>query len=62
MRNAPRPAEIEALCTDEERQLLSDPDVPDEVKNEIRERLDLLHAVDAEHEHSEDEREERSLS
>lgn len=50
----PVETEIEALCTDEERRLLSDPDVPEDVKNEIRERLDTFEETDAEHEHAED--------
>lgn len=50
----PQDPEIEALVTDEERRLLENPDVPDDVKTEIGERLDTFHEVDAEHEHAED--------
>jgi hypothetical protein len=56
--NDPPKTDIEAFIDDEERSLLSDPKVPDEVKNEIRERLDMFRDLDAEHEHAEDAREE----
>lgn len=55
--NEPVERDIEALCTDEERRILQDPNVPEDVKNEIRERLDTFQDLDAEHEHAEDARE-----
>jgi hypothetical protein len=36
----PLPQELEKLLTDEERQVLDEPDTPDEVKAEIVERLE----------------------
>ncbi|MGZ5173136.1 MAG: hypothetical protein ACXWCW_03230 [Burkholderiales bacterium] len=46
--------EIEALVTDEERRVLMDSDVPEEVKTEIVERLDSFRESDLEQERAED--------
>lgn len=45
--------QIEALVTDEERRALDNPNVPEDVKNEIRERLERFRAADSEREHQE---------
>jgi len=45
--------QIEALVTDEERRTLDDPNVPDDVKNEIRERLERFSASDLDQERPE---------
>lgn len=47
MDNEPLQQQIDALVTGEDQRALDDPNVPDEVKNEIRERLDRRSAVDA---------------
>ncbi len=56
--NEPAQEAIEALVTDEERDVLMNPDVPDDVKDEIRERLDSFHESDLEQERAEDARNE----
>ena len=56
--NEPIQEEIELLVTDEERSSLDDPNVPEEVKTEIMERLDRFKALDLEHAQAEDERDE----
>ena len=45
--------QIEALVTGEERRALDDPDVPDDVKNEIRERLERFSTSDLERQRQE---------
>lgn len=44
--NEPVQAQIEMVVTDEERQALEDPDVPEEVKAEIVERLERFRQAD----------------
>jgi hypothetical protein len=44
--NEPDQNRIEALLTDEERTLLTDPDVPADVKVEILQRLNSFEAAD----------------
>lgn len=43
----PAQRDIEALVTDEERRALAQPDVPEEVKSEISERLERFAEEDA---------------
>ena len=50
----PEQRELEALLDDEERKLLDDPDVPDDVKAEIGERLKRFREEDLEAELAED--------
>ncbi|MGZ5256057.1 MAG: hypothetical protein ACXWC0_00295 [Burkholderiales bacterium] len=52
--NEPVQKEIEALVTDEERRVVMDSDVPEEVKTEIVERLDSFRESDLEQERAED--------
>ena len=54
----PEQEEIEMLVTDEERLALNDLDVPEDVKNEIRERLDRFRDADLEEMRAEDARNE----
>jgi hypothetical protein len=54
----PRQDEIEAFVSDEERQVLSDPSVPDEVKAEILDRLERYQAGDVDQLRAEDARNE----
>ena len=56
--NEPIQEEIELLVTGEELSSLDDPNVPEEVKTEIMERLDRFKALDREHAQAEDERDE----
>lgn len=44
--NEPDREELENLLDDEERALLDNPNVPDEVKSEVTERLERLHDED----------------
>lgn len=50
--NDPSQNEIEAIDTDEERQALADPIVPDDVKAEIMERLERFKESDLDQERS----------
>lgn len=50
----PQPDELEDFLEDEERALLDDAGVPDEVKTEIRERLERFRERDLEAERGED--------
>jgi hypothetical protein len=49
----PLPLELEALLTDEERHVLAEPDVPDDVKAEIMTRLERRRQADLEEEAAE---------
>ncbi|HVA33088.1 MAG TPA: hypothetical protein VNG31_03000 [Candidatus Baltobacteraceae bacterium] len=44
----PPPQELEALLTDEERRVLDGPDVPEDVKTEIFERLERRRTAELE--------------
>lgn len=46
--------EIELLVTDEERRALEDPDVPDDVKSEIKTRLERFDDYDLDRAKAED--------
>jgi len=48
--NEPDAKEIETLLDDEERGLLDRPDVPDDVKSEVTERLDRFQDEDLDEE------------
>jgi hypothetical protein len=48
--NEPDSQELEALLDDEDRQLLDNPTVPDDVKAEVTERLDRFSDEDLEEE------------
>lgn len=50
----PEQGELEAYLDDEERGLLDDPEVPEDVKTEIRERLERFREEDLEAELGED--------
>jgi hypothetical protein len=50
----PQQQELEDLLDDEERRLLDDPGVPEDVKAEIQERLDRFRDQDLEAELAED--------
>jgi hypothetical protein len=50
----PDQPEIEKLVTGEERRLIQKPEVPDDVKAEILERLDVFEESDLEREQRED--------
>ena len=50
----PEQSELENFLDDEERTLLDDPSVPDDVKAEIRERLERFRERDLEAERAED--------
>jgi hypothetical protein len=52
-RQDPLPLELEALLSDEERHVLGEPDVPDEVKAEIMTRLEQRRQADLEAEAAE---------
>ncbi|HVA26557.1 MAG TPA: hypothetical protein VNF68_00120 [Candidatus Baltobacteraceae bacterium] len=52
----PKQEELEEFLDDEERGLLNDPDVPDDVKAEIRERLERFREEDLEVEQADDVR------
>ncbi len=52
--NEPIQESIERLLTDEERETLRAPGVPDDVKNEIMERLERFREADLEHARAED--------
>jgi len=52
--NEPPQEEIEHLLTDEERRLLNDPSVPDDVKAEIMERLERFEESDLEEKQADD--------
>ncbi|MFY9779710.1 MAG: hypothetical protein WAJ85_04265 [Candidatus Baltobacteraceae bacterium] len=49
----PLPLELEALLTDEERRVLAEPGVPDDVKAEIMTRLEQRRQADLEDEAAE---------
>jgi hypothetical protein len=44
----PADEDLQALLTDEERRSLDDPDVPEEVKQELLERLERMHEAELE--------------
>jgi hypothetical protein len=48
--NEPDSEEIETLLDDEDRGVLERPDVPDDVKSEISERLERFHEEDLDEE------------
>jgi hypothetical protein len=48
--NEPDSQELETLLDDEDRALLENPNVPDDVKSEVAERLERLHDEDLEEE------------
>ena len=50
----PAQKDIESLITDEERRALEDPNVPEEVKSEIAERLERFRERDMEQIRAED--------
>lgn len=52
--NEPVQTDIEMVVTDEERQALDDPNVPEEVKAEIVERLERFRQADLEQARAED--------
>lgn len=52
--NEPEQTSIERLLTDEERRTLSQPDVPEEIKAEIMERLERFRESDLEDERGDD--------
>lgn len=54
--NEPQQTSIEHLLTDEERRILSQPNVPDETKAEIMERLERFRESDAEEERGDEAR------
>lgn len=54
----PKQEELEAFLDDEERKLLDDPDVPEDVKAEIWERLERFREQDLDAERAEDARNE----
>jgi hypothetical protein len=56
--NEPVQQDIERLVTDEERQALADPAVPDDVKAEIMDRLNRFRESDIDESRAEDARNE----
>ena len=54
--NEPQQNDIEKLVTDEERRVLDDPGIPDEVKSEVSERLRSFRDADLEQLQAEDAR------
>jgi hypothetical protein len=57
----PDQEELEEFLDDEERRLLDSPNVPDDVKAEVSERLERFRERDLEAERAEDARADRSL-